>query len=90
MDIELLKREIRYRGGRRGLKETDVTLGGFVQNELNTLTERELLELRDICFEPDQFLLAWLTDEQNPPKPEPQNSTWQKLKQHHQQRLIAG
>lgn len=67
MDIELLKKEIRFRA-RRGLKETDLIFTRFMDTHLNQLSTDELLELRDFLQLPDQQLLSWIVDDLAPAK----------------------
>lgn len=66
MDIDLLKKEIRFRC-RRGLKETDILFARFIAAELETMGEPELIELRDLLHLPDQLLLNWFIEGCLPP-----------------------
>lgn len=61
-DITLLKKEIFFRGTRRGLKEIDLIFGRFLAVELDRLTVAELRELRDLLTVPDNDLLAWFVE----------------------------
>ncbi|MFZ2620746.1 MAG: succinate dehydrogenase assembly factor 2 [Alphaproteobacteria bacterium] len=57
MDTTLLKREILYRG-RRSMAEMDKLIQPFLAAKLNSLTEAQMLSLRDMLHEMDQNLLA--------------------------------
>lgn len=65
MDMELLKKEIRFRA-RRGLKETDMIFARFMDANLQQLSTDELFELRDFLQLPDQQLLSWIVDDLAP------------------------
>jgi antitoxin CptB len=65
-DITLLKKEIFFRGTRRGLKEIDLIFGRFLAAEIDRLTVAELHELRDLLTVPDNDLLSWFVDGQLP------------------------
>jgi antitoxin CptB len=49
IDLELLKKKIKYRAGYRGTKEMDILLSSFANSVINTLNLSELLKL-------DEFL----------------------------------
>jgi antitoxin CptB len=59
----LLKKEIAFRGSRRGIKELDIILGDFIAKNLEKLTETELETLKNILLETDLDLLLWFTEE---------------------------
>lgn len=60
---DILKKEIQFRGQRRGIKELDMIMGRFIENELNHLNEDELTALRNILLESDLDLLAYFQNE---------------------------
>lgn len=60
---ELLKKEIAFRGSRRGIKELDIILGTFIAKNLDNLSETELGTLKNILLESDLDLLSWFTEE---------------------------
>ena len=65
MDTQLLKKEILFRC-RRGLKETDLLLGGYVGACLEALSPEQLGQLALLLKATDQDLLAWLVEEHRP------------------------
>ena len=58
----LLKKEIAFRGSRRGIKELDIILGDFIAKNLETLPENDLETLKKILLESDLDLLKWFTE----------------------------
>ena len=62
MDVELLKKEIRYRASRRGLKELDVALAAYVNARLEGLDADSLLLFRDFLLQSESDLTAWLVE----------------------------
>lgn len=61
--MELLRKEIRFRGSRRGIKELDIIFGRFIESELENLTEEELSFFKDFLLETDLDLLAYFQNE---------------------------
>ena len=57
-DIDLRRKEIRFRA-RRGLKEIDLLLQAFLNQQLEALSAQELIELCALLQCYDQDLLAW-------------------------------
>lgn len=68
MDITLLKKEIQFRGSRRGMKELDLLFARYMDAHLASLNETELTDLRDLLFETDQDLFGWLNGERTVPE----------------------
>lgn len=67
--MDLLKKEIKFRGSRRGIKELDLIFGRFIDNHLEHLSEDELNHFREFLLESDLDLLAYFQHE----KPLPQH-----------------
>ena len=63
MTIALLKKEIAFRGSRRGIKELDIILGDFITKNLDNLNKNELETLKNILLESDLDLLKWFTED---------------------------
>lgn len=61
-----LKR-LRIRAWRRGIKEMDLLIGGFVDARLSALDAEELDLLEAIMAEADQELLSWVTGQEEMP-----------------------
>ena len=79
MDTSRLKKEILFRGTRRGIKELDIVVGGFVQSQIDDLNENELSDLAGLLKETDLDLFAYLNEEKEVPS-YLQNSIFKKLK----------
>ena len=68
-DDEIRRKRIRIRAWRRGMRELDILVGGFVDARLDTLVSAELDELEALLDLPDAELLGWLAGV-TPPPPE--------------------
>jgi len=64
--MELLKKEIKFRGCRRGMKELDMIIGSFVDECLDDLSQSELEDLRLLLLEIDQDLFYWFNEDKAP------------------------
>lgn len=53
---------------RRGMKENDLILGGFVKTHINQLNEKNLTEYESLLLESDQDVYLWLSKTEKPPK----------------------
>lgn len=54
------QRKILYRANHRGMKETDVLLGGFASARLTTLSETELNRFEALLEELDADVMDWV------------------------------
>lgn len=59
-ETELCRRRLLWRAMHRGLRELDLIIGGFAQQRLPAMSERELEEFEAIVASPDSDLQAWL------------------------------
>lgn len=59
-DLATRRRAIRIRANRRGLRELDILLGGFVEAEVEKLDAREIADLEALLEANDQEVFAWL------------------------------
>ena len=64
---ELRRRRIRIRAWRRGMRELEILLGGFVDARLDALDADELTELETLLDAPDAEVLSWLCGITPPP-----------------------
>jgi antitoxin CptB len=64
---DIRRRRIRIRAWRRGLRELDILLGGFVDARVETLGDADLAELEELLDLPDTELLSWLAGGAPPP-----------------------
>ena len=55
------RRRARFRAWHRGMRETDLVLGGFADREIETLAEDELAQFEALLEVQDQMILDWLT-----------------------------
>lgn len=60
-DLDPRRRRILYRCWHRGIREMDLILGQFAEDELAVLDEAELDELERIMSEEDNDLVRWIT-----------------------------
>ncbi|MGE5370246.1 MAG: succinate dehydrogenase assembly factor 2 [Chloroflexota bacterium] len=66
-DSDIRRRRIRVRAWRRGLRELDILMGGFVDARVDGLGDAELVELEELLDLPDAELLSWLAGGVAPP-----------------------
>lgn len=55
------RKKLRLRSWRRGMKEMDLIMGTFADENIADLTESELDEFERLGNEPDQKVYAWIT-----------------------------
>lgn len=67
-ESELRRRRIKIRAWRRGMRELDILLGGFVDAQLSALSDPELSEFEGLLDLPDAELLGWLSGATPPPE----------------------
>jgi len=60
-------RMIRYRAWHRGIRETDLILGPFADQRVESLTPAQLEAFEALLEQPDQLLYAWITGEEDAP-----------------------
>lgn len=80
--MENLKKEICFRGSRRGIKELDVIFGTFIDSYLNELSETEMQELRDLLLESDLDLFEWFGKDNPEIPPRVQTPLFDKIYAH--------
>jgi antitoxin CptB len=66
-DSDIRRRRIKIRAWRRGLRELDILMGGFVDARVDSLSEAELAELEELLELQDAELLNWLSGVAPPP-----------------------
>ncbi len=64
---DIRRKRIRIRAWRRGLRELEILVGGFVDARLDMLLPAELAELESLLDLPDAELLGWLAGVTSPP-----------------------
>lgn len=65
-DVRL--KRLRIRSWRRGIKEMDLILGGFCDEELMRLSEDEIALFEELLSENDHDLYQWVTGQVPPPE----------------------
>lgn len=66
-ESDIRRRRIRIRAWRRGMRELDILMGGFVDARIDVLSEPEVAELEELLDLPDAELLSWLAGGASPP-----------------------
>lgn len=64
---EVRLKRLRIRSWRRGIKEMDLILGAYCDEELGRLPEEEVLLYEALLSENDHDLYAWITGRGTPP-----------------------
>jgi antitoxin CptB len=60
-NLDIMRKRLLWRATHRGIKEMDIIVGGFAQENLAKMDEPNLLHFADILEIPDQDLLSWMT-----------------------------
>jgi antitoxin CptB len=66
-DSDIRRRRIKIRAWRRGLRELDILMGGFVDARVDSLNAVELIEMEELLDLQDAELLSWLSGVAAPP-----------------------
>jgi antitoxin CptB len=67
-DIDPRRKRILFRAWHRGIREMDLILGQFADDEIASLSAEELDELEVIMAEEDADLVKWITGEKPVPE----------------------
>jgi antitoxin CptB len=59
-DLDVRRRAIRVRAWRRGMREMDILMGGFVDAKLAELDATEIGDFERLLDEQDQTVFSWL------------------------------
>tara|TARA_R110002126_G_scaffold10533_22_gene48500 strand:+ start:487 stop:750 length:264 start_codon:yes stop_codon:yes gene_type:complete len=65
--LETVRRKLRFRSLRRGTKESDMVIGGFANDHLQDLDQRQLEHFEALLDENDQDVLSWVMEMMPPP-----------------------
>ena len=60
-DGDIRRRRVKVRAWRRGMREMDILMGGFVDASLDALSDADLAELELLLDLPDAELFSWLS-----------------------------
>jgi antitoxin CptB len=66
-ESDIRRRRIKIRAWRRGMRELDILVGGFVDARIDALSDAELDEMEALLDLPDAELLSWLAGGASPP-----------------------
>jgi antitoxin CptB len=66
-ETDIRRRRIKIRAWRRGLRELDILMGGFVDARVDSLSLSELAETEELLELQDTELLSWLSGVEPPP-----------------------
>jgi antitoxin CptB len=61
------RRKLLFQSWHRGIREMDLIMGRFANEEIDSLVGQELDDFERLTEVPDQELLAWVTGEQATP-----------------------
>ncbi|MEA2954223.1 MAG: antitoxin CptB [Alphaproteobacteria bacterium] len=61
------RRKLLFQSWHRGIREMDLIMGRFANEEIDSLAGQELDDFERLTEVPDQELLAWVTGEQATP-----------------------
>lgn len=64
---ETRKKRLLYRANYRGFKEADILLGGFLKENIDSLSDKELLAFEELLEAKDHDIYAWITQSQAVP-----------------------
>lgn len=59
-DLDTRRRAIKIRAWRRGMREMDILIGGFVDARLDSLDEADISDLERLMEVEDQKAFSWL------------------------------
>ena len=66
-DLDVRRRAIRIRAWRRGMREMDILIGGFVDAHIADLDAGEIGDLKKLLDVEDQKAFSWLCRTEPPP-----------------------
>lgn len=59
-DIQTCRKRLLYQSQHRGMREMDLVLGGYAQQNIPLMNEEELEEFEDLLALPDQEIYGWI------------------------------
>ncbi len=66
-NLDVRRRKILFRAWHRGIREMDIVLGQFADDQLEKLTDDEMREFETVLEINDRDLLQWVTGEKPVP-----------------------
>lgn len=67
-DLDVWRRQLRFRSWHRGTKELDLILGPFADARIDEFGADELAAYAELLQEPDPDLYDWVTEKRPPPR----------------------
>jgi antitoxin CptB len=61
VNYNILQKRLIYKANNRGWKETDILLGGFVNKNIDKLTNEQLMMLDILLDQADAEIFNWIT-----------------------------
>ncbi len=61
------KRRLQFRASHRGTREADIMIGGFVDREIDALSDADIAWFELLLEELDVDIMAWITATRAPP-----------------------
>ncbi len=81
-DFDARRKRILFRSWHRGMREMDLIMGRFAEEQLNNMSEEELDVFELLIEAQDRDVLAWITNEKETPT-NYDTPVFQKLKAFH-------
>lgn len=66
--LEIKRKQLKYRSWHRGMREVDLILGNFADQNLHLFGEEQLRQYEGILEVEDPLLFAWLSRKALPPE----------------------
>ena len=68
MDIKMnVKKRLKIQSWRRGMKEMDLILGSYIDNNVDRLSPNEIADYELLLLQDDQVLFSWFSNEKAVP-----------------------
>ena len=68
MDTKMnVKKRLKIQSWRRGMKEMDLILGSYIDNNIHILNPNEIADYERLLLQDDQLLFSWFSNEEAVP-----------------------
>jgi antitoxin CptB len=65
--LDTIRKRLAWRASRRGIKEMDILVGGYADENLPKMSAQDLITFEALLEIPDQQLLSWVTKQEDVP-----------------------
>ena len=65
---EILIKRLKIRSWRRGMKEMDIILGKFIDQEIQTMDDNEITAYENLLNNDDQTIFSWILNKEKIPE----------------------